>query len=89
MRSRLPGLSPGTPWRRCCASGRATVADVEEAAPQLLRALNENQALGREGAVVEPGEQEARDAECSQVPPLPHGRVAALGQGRVGTRPGG
>ena len=36
--------------------------DVEEAARRLLRALNENQAHGREGAVVEPGEQEARDA---------------------------
>jgi hypothetical protein len=38
------------------------VADVEGAAQRLLRALNENQAHGREGAVVEPGEQEARDA---------------------------
>jgi hypothetical protein len=38
------------------------VADVEGAARLLLRALNENQAHGREGAVVEPGEQEARDA---------------------------
>jgi hypothetical protein len=38
------------------------VADVEGAAQRLLRALNENQAYGREGAVVEPGEQEARDA---------------------------
>jgi hypothetical protein len=37
------------------------VADVEGAAQRLLRALNENQAHGREGAVVEPGEQEARD----------------------------
>jgi hypothetical protein len=38
------------------------VADVEGAAQRLLRALNENQAHGREGAVVEPGEEEARDA---------------------------
>jgi hypothetical protein len=38
------------------------VADVEGAARLLLRALNENQAHGCEGAVVEPGEQEARDA---------------------------
>ena len=38
------------------------MADVERAARRLLRALNENQARGREGAVVEPGEQEARDA---------------------------
>jgi hypothetical protein len=38
------------------------VADVEVAAQRLLRALNETQAHGREGAVVEPGEQAARDA---------------------------
>jgi hypothetical protein len=38
------------------------VADVEGAAGRLLLALNVNQAHGREGAVVEPGEQEARDA---------------------------
>ncbi len=38
------------------------MADVEEAARRLLRAMNENQAHGRESAVVEPGEQEARDA---------------------------
>jgi len=38
------------------------VADVEGAARRLLRALNENQAHGREGAVVEPGEHEAMDA---------------------------
>jgi hypothetical protein len=38
------------------------VADVEGAARLLLRGLNENQAHGREGAVVEPGEQEASDA---------------------------
>ncbi len=35
--------------------------DVEKAARRLLRALNENQAHGREGAEVEPGEQGARD----------------------------
>ena len=38
------------------------MADVEGAAWLLLRALNENQAHGREGAAVEPGDQEARDA---------------------------
>jgi hypothetical protein len=38
------------------------VADVERAARRLLQALNENQAHSRDGAVVEPGEQEARDA---------------------------
>ena len=37
------------------------MADVEKAARRLLRALNENQAHGREGAEVEPGEQGARD----------------------------
>ena len=36
--------------------------DVEEAARRLLRALNENQAHGREVAAVKPGEQEASDA---------------------------
>lgn len=36
--------------------------DVEGAARRLLRALNENQAHGRKGAVVELGEQEASDA---------------------------
>jgi hypothetical protein len=35
--------------------------DVEKAARRLLRALNENQAHGHEGAEVEPGDQEARD----------------------------
>ena len=38
------------------------MAEVEEAAQRLLRALNENQARGQEGAVVKPGEQDARDA---------------------------
>ena len=38
------------------------MADVEGAAQRLLRALKETQAHGREGAVVKPGEQEARDA---------------------------
>ena len=37
--------------------------DVEEAARRLLRALNENQAHGREGAVVVPGERDAYDAD--------------------------
>ena len=34
------------------------VDDVEGAARRLLRALNEHQAHGREGAVVKPGEEE-------------------------------
>jgi hypothetical protein len=38
------------------------VADIEGAARRLSWALNENQAHGREGAEVEPGEQEANDA---------------------------
>jgi hypothetical protein len=38
------------------------VPDIEDAARRLLWALNENQAHGREGAKVEPGEQEAHDA---------------------------
>ena len=38
------------------------MAEVEEAARRLLWVLNENQAHGREGAVVKPGEQEAGDA---------------------------
>ena len=38
------------------------MADVEEAARRLLRAMSEHQGQGREGAVVEPGEQAARDA---------------------------
>ncbi len=37
------------------------MAEVEEAARRLLRALSENQAHGREGAVVKPVEEEARD----------------------------
>jgi hypothetical protein len=50
---------------------RATVADdVEEAARQLLRALNENQAHGHEGSAVKPGEQEARDAGLRPGSPL-------------------
>ena len=36
--------------------------NVEGAARRLLRALNENQAHGREGAAVKPAEEEARDA---------------------------
>jgi len=36
--------------------------DVEEAARRLLRALSVHQAHGRDGAAVEPGEREARDA---------------------------
>ena len=38
------------------------MAEVEKAARRLLQALNENQAHGHEGAVVKPGEEEARDA---------------------------
>jgi hypothetical protein len=38
------------------------VAEVEKAARRLLQALHENQARGREGAVVKPGDEEARDA---------------------------
>ena len=38
------------------------MADVEEAARRLLRAMSEHQGQGREGAVVEPGEQAAREA---------------------------
>ena len=37
------------------------MADVEEAARRLLRALSEHQAHGREGAAVKPAEEEARD----------------------------
>ena len=46
------------------------MADVEGAAQRLLRALNENQAHDREGAEVEPGEQEARDAGLRPGSPL-------------------
>ena len=35
------------------------MADIEEAARRLLRTLDENQAHGREGAAVKPGEEEA------------------------------
>jgi len=38
------------------------VADVEEAARRLLRAMNENQAHNREGSAMKPGEEEAIDA---------------------------
>ena len=38
------------------------MADVEEAAQRLVKALNEHQAHDREGATVRPGDQEARDA---------------------------
>ena len=38
------------------------MANLEEAAQRLLRALNEHQAHYREGATVQPGDQEARDA---------------------------
>jgi hypothetical protein len=45
------------------------VADVEEAARRLLRALSEHQAHGREGAAVRPGE-EAMDAGLRPGSPL-------------------
>ena len=35
------------------------MADIEEAARRLLRAMSEHQAHGREGAAVKPGEEEA------------------------------
>jgi hypothetical protein len=38
------------------------VANLEEAAQRLLWALNEHQAHDREGATVQPGDQEAQDA---------------------------
>ena len=38
------------------------MADIEEAARRLLRAMNENQAHSREGSPVKPGEEEAIDA---------------------------
>ena len=44
--------------------------DVEEAGRQLLRALSENQAHGREDAAVKPGEQEVRDAGLRSGSPL-------------------
>ena len=44
--------------------------DVEEAARRLLRALNENQAHGREDAAVKPGEPEVRDAGLRPGSPL-------------------
>jgi hypothetical protein len=46
------------------------VGDVEGAAWRLLRALNENQAHGREGGAVQPGEQEVRDAGLRPGSPL-------------------
>jgi hypothetical protein len=46
------------------------VDDVEEAARRLLRALNENQAHGREGVAVNLGDQEARDAGLRPGSPL-------------------
>src|SRR4051812_16567334 len=63
MRARLPGLGSRMHWRRCGSVwGGVTLADVGEAAWRLLRTINENQAHGRESAVVELGEQEAMDA---------------------------
>ena len=44
--------------------------DVQGAARRLLRDLNENQAHGRQGAVVGLGEQEARDVGLRQGSPL-------------------
>jgi hypothetical protein len=62
------------------------VADVEEAA-WLLRALNGNQAHGREGAAVNLGDQEAGDAGLRPGSSLY--RVVAVGQGGVSPRPRG
>jgi hypothetical protein len=60
-----------TLWRPHGGGSRgAIVADVEGVARRLLRALNENQAHDREGAEVEPGEQEARDAGLRPGSPL-------------------
>ena len=48
------------------------MANVEEAARRLLKALNEHQAHDREGATVQPGDREARDARLRPgSPPLP------------------
>jgi hypothetical protein len=49
-----------TPWRPPGGGLRGAIVadDVEEAARRLLRALNENQAHGRKGAMVELGEEE-------------------------------
>jgi hypothetical protein len=46
------------------------LANVEEAAIRLLKALNEHQAHDREGAAVQPGDQEARDARLRPGSPL-------------------
>ena len=46
------------------------MADVEEAARRLLKALNEHQAHDREGAAVQPGDQEARDTRLRPGSPL-------------------
>jgi hypothetical protein len=46
------------------------VADVEEAARRLLRALSEHQAHGREDAAVKLGEQEVRGAGLRPGSPL-------------------
>lgn len=46
------------------------MAEVEEAARRLLRALSEHQAHGHEGAVVRPGEEEALGAGLRPGSPL-------------------
>ena len=46
------------------------MADVEETAHRLLKALNEHQAHDREGATVEPGDQEAEGAGLRLGSPL-------------------
>ena len=46
------------------------MANVEEAARRLLWALNEHQAHDREGATVQPQDQEARDAGLRPGSPL-------------------
>ncbi len=46
------------------------MGDVEGAVWRPLRALNDNQAHGREGSAVQPGEQEVRDAGVRPGSPL-------------------
>jgi hypothetical protein len=46
------------------------LANVGEAARRLLKALNEHRAHDREGAAVQPGDQEARDARLGPGSPL-------------------
>ena len=57
-----PSLSPS------CIG--CAVADVEEYARRLLKALNDHQAHDREGATVQPRDREARDAGLRLGSPL-------------------